>query len=45
LFGKHATSLLATLGPPGDELAHRIKQFEFEAARETLRAWRELEAA
>jgi hypothetical protein len=32
---------LVTLGPPGDELAHRIKQFEFEAALETLRTWRE----
>ncbi len=43
LFEKYAKSLLATLGPPGDELAHRIKHFEFEAARGALRAWRELE--
>ena len=37
LFEKHAATLCARLGKPGAQLARAIGQFEFEAARNTLR--------
>jgi len=40
LFADHATSLSSAFGPPGEELARQIKQFDFAAAHQTLRALR-----
>ena len=37
---EHAAALHAALGPRCDELARQIRQFQFESARETLRALR-----
>jgi CheY-like chemotaxis protein/HPt (histidine-containing phosphotransfer) domain-containing protein len=39
-FQEHAAALHAALGPRCDELARQIRQFQFESARETLRALR-----
>ena len=44
-FETHAEALRATLGPPCEQLAHEIRQFDFETARETLRALRQPHAA
>ena len=40
LFADHATTLSSAFGPPGEELARQIKQFDFAAAHQTLRALR-----
>ena len=40
LCDEHAAQLQTTLGPLGETLAHQIKQLDFDAARETLRALR-----
>lgn len=39
-FQEHAAALHAALGPRCDELARQIRPFQFESARETLRALR-----
>ncbi|MBK7421779.1 MAG: hypothetical protein IPJ48_01035 [Propionivibrio sp.] len=44
-FETHAEALRATLGPPCEQLAHEIRQFDFETALETLRALRQPHAA
>jgi len=41
LFDNHAASLQAILGASCDELARQIRQFDFNAARETLRGLRQ----
>ena len=40
LFGDHAAELRAALGQPSEELARRVENFDFEAARAMLRTLR-----
>jgi signal transduction histidine kinase len=40
LFEEHAAALRATLGEPAERLGREIRQFAFEAARETVRSVR-----